>query len=296
MLTAEQTVIRRRTIGASEAAAAIGLSKWKTPIAVYLEKIGMAESSSDSEAMYWGTVFEEPIAQRYAKDTEKKLETIDTIVSKQYPFMSCNLDRKIVGENAAVECKNVGFFSEEWGQPGTDQVPTDYLIQVAHQAIVCDLDYVDIAVLGNRYHFRMYRYVRNKELEEKIIKAERKFWHEHVLKEIAPEPKTCEDLKHLYPDANDSSLEANSDIEELVSLYNECKTQEKEFEKKANDAKVKIANFMGEASILTSRGEKMATYKMQETMRLSSTDIKNDLPEIYEKYSKKSSCRVFRSY
>lgn len=294
MLTTEQLLIRRKTIGASESSAALGLSKYKTPVAVYLEKIGMSEMREDSEAMYWGREFEEPIARRYSAETGKEVISCEPVISEKYSFMSCNLDRKIVGENAAVECKNVGFFSDDWGQPGTDQIPTDYLIQIAHQAIVCDLDYVALAALGNRYNFRVYRYERNEKLEKSIISGLHKFWHENVLKEIAPEPKTCEDLGYLFKDEG-TSIEASSDIQSLVQQYNEKKEEKKLAEDAETAIKVQIAAFMGSASILTLNGDKLATYKAQESTRIDSAKLKELMPEIYEEYSKTSSFRVFRS-
>lgn len=45
---------RRNGIGGSDASAIAGLNKWKSPIAVYLEKTGQApEESMNSEAAYW---------------------------------------------------------------------------------------------------------------------------------------------------------------------------------------------------------------------------------------------------
>lgn len=50
---------RRSGIGGSDVAAIAGLNKWKSPVAVYLEKIGQApEESVNSEAAYWGTMLD----------------------------------------------------------------------------------------------------------------------------------------------------------------------------------------------------------------------------------------------
>lgn len=303
MLTNEQIEIRKRTVGASESAAALGLSKWKTSVEVYMEKIGMAPMQEDSDAMYWGREFEEPIAKRYEKETGKELRSHETVTGDKYPFMSCNLDRWIVDDNAetfylkakaAVECKNVGYFSDEWGIPGTDEIPTDYLIQVAHQAIVCDLDYVDIAVLGNRYDFRIYRYNRNPKLEEKIIEGLRKFWYENVLKEIPPEPKTISDLT-LMPKKEESPLSADSEFLMLHESYQQLKEQEKHIDKRIEDLKFDILKRMGDSTCVIDEGKSIFSFNKYERQSIDTKKLKEEHPDLYEKFCRKTEYRIFRA-
>lgn len=63
---------RKRGIGGSDAAAALGMSPWKTQLELYLEKRGeLMAPDIDSEAMLWGRVLEPVIRQQYAERTGK---------------------------------------------------------------------------------------------------------------------------------------------------------------------------------------------------------------------------------
>ena len=56
---------RRKGIGGSDAAAIAGLSPWKSPVAVWLEKTGQVEPEEPGEAAYWGTVLEDVVARNF---------------------------------------------------------------------------------------------------------------------------------------------------------------------------------------------------------------------------------------
>ena len=90
---------RRSGIGASEAAAVLGLSPWKTPLALYAEKIGAVAAkdlAAESEAVEWGKRLEEPIAQAYAEKTGRKVVNLGEFAiqrHKDLAFLMCTLDR-----------------------------------------------------------------------------------------------------------------------------------------------------------------------------------------------------------
>ena len=54
-----ESTLTQVTIGGSEAAAAIGLSRYKSQLRLYLEKIGEVEREPAGEAAYWGNILEE---------------------------------------------------------------------------------------------------------------------------------------------------------------------------------------------------------------------------------------------
>ena len=70
--------MRKAGIGGSDAAAVIGLSRWKSPFQVWLEKTGQTEPDdlSNNEYVYWGTVLEQAVADRFCELTGKKVCTI----------------------------------------------------------------------------------------------------------------------------------------------------------------------------------------------------------------------------
>lgn len=61
---------RQAGIGGSDAAAVLGLSRWKSPLDVWLDKTKeITESGEQSEAAYWGSVLEDIVAAEFSKRT-----------------------------------------------------------------------------------------------------------------------------------------------------------------------------------------------------------------------------------
>ncbi|WP_427180033.1 YqaJ viral recombinase family protein [Paenibacillus sp. TC-CSREp1] len=55
-------------IGGSDIAAICGLSKWRTSMHVYLEKLGEAPDEVKNEAAEWGTRLEQLIAEKFSQE------------------------------------------------------------------------------------------------------------------------------------------------------------------------------------------------------------------------------------
>lgn len=71
--------LRQVGIGGSDAAAACGLSHWKSPAQLYLEKTTEIEKEeSESEHLRQGRDFEDYVAQRFTEKTGKRLGVITT--------------------------------------------------------------------------------------------------------------------------------------------------------------------------------------------------------------------------
>ena len=60
---------RRKGLGGSDIAAILGISKWRTPMDVWVEKMGLVEPSEESYAMMRGRILEDAIAQWYGEFT-----------------------------------------------------------------------------------------------------------------------------------------------------------------------------------------------------------------------------------
>ena len=85
-LTREQWLaIRKLGIGSSDAAVAVGLSPYKCPLSLWLEKTGRKEPEdiSHKEAVLWGIELEPVLAQVYAKRTGYKVRRVNAVL--QHP-------------------------------------------------------------------------------------------------------------------------------------------------------------------------------------------------------------------
>ena len=167
---------RQCGIGGSDVGAILGINKYKTPFEVYIEKTEpITEVKEQSESAYFGDIFEDVVAKEFEKRTGKKVRRDRKHYKhKDYPFMVANIDRRVVGENAILECKTANqFLMKEWEG---EEIPASYLVQVQHYLAVTGADIGYIAVLIGGQKFIWKEVQRDEELIDMIIQSEREFW------------------------------------------------------------------------------------------------------------------------
>ena len=79
----EWLALRMHGLGGSDAAAACGMSKWKSPLMLWLEKTGKQASQAAGEAAYWGTIMEPILRNEFAKRTGLKVEEVPFMFQSQ---------------------------------------------------------------------------------------------------------------------------------------------------------------------------------------------------------------------
>src|SRR5665647_2757528 len=88
---------RKQGIGGSDVASVCGLSKWKSPMGLWLEKTGQVEPEPAGEAAYWGTVMEPIIRNEFAARTGFKVKEVKAILQhKRFHWMLANLDGVLI--------------------------------------------------------------------------------------------------------------------------------------------------------------------------------------------------------
>ncbi|MGN6347067.1 MAG: YqaJ viral recombinase family protein [Candidatus Nitrosocosmicus sp.] len=298
MLTESQLIERKKGIGGSDAAAICGVSRWKTPIDVYIDKTSQEiNNNEENRYTYWGNVLEPIIVKQYEKETGKNVDNYkSTFVSKNNDFMRANIDGWISKDRAVLECKTATASSSHmWGESGSDFFPDEYLIQCAHYAIVCNAEYVDLAVLIGGNDFRIYKYNRNEALELLILHAEEEFWNNNVLKGIPPYPRTENDLNKILKSTKGQMKYAPESCQNILNIIKETDEKIKELEKKRDDLsfviKQTISDFDG---LIDDIGNTLCTWKFQESNRFDIKRFKKENPDIYDKFINKSSSRVLR--
>ena len=203
---------RRRGIGGSDAAAACGVSPWKTPFALWLEKTKRAEpddSLSKNDAVHFGTLLEDVVAKEFERRSGLKVQRRNAIFqSDDNPFMIADIDRAIVGQNAGLECKTTSAYNASAWEG--DSIPDNYLLQVQHYMSVMGWEKCYVACLIGGQDFVWKPVARNDALIDALIKTEKEFWERNVLEDIAPDICATDDLTRLYPaNTNLDLLEAD---------------------------------------------------------------------------------------
>ena len=285
---------RTKYIGGSDIGAILGLSPYKSPLAVWMEKTGKEVKTVDSLPLRFGSFVEEFVANEYAKATGFALRHDESIyIHPDYSFMSAHIDRFVHADGLdqaatkILECKTANPFSRaQWGDPGSDQIPLHYLTQVTWYLALIGIERADLAVLFGNTGFRVYCIARDRELENLILEKAHYFWHEHVLKDIPPPAQTPEDCQMLFQRSDPSkTLEANAKTLALLERLQTLQYQGNACEEEITALKTQIMAQMQDAEVLAHQGQVLATWKAPKaSYRLDAKRLEAEERAIYEKY------------
>lgn len=288
-LTEQQIADRRHGIGGSDVAAILGLSPFKSPLDVYLEKVGEADSTEENERMYWGSRLESLVADEYSLRHDRKVRRRhQAVVHKKYTWMRANVDRIVINLDRLLECKTTSERNADlWGEPGTDQIPELYMAQVQHYIIVAQHAAIDVAVLIGGQEYRDYTVEADPEIRDMLLEEENRFWHEHVLAGVPPAPRSIEEAARLWPRHVDRSVIATDEVVAAIERLQAIKERGKEVEAEEKAAKLEIQQHMGDAGVLLDPdGRKpLATWKANEVTRLDGKRLRDEHPEIAQEYT-----------
>ncbi len=185
--------LRKSGIGGSDASAILGLSPWKSPMDIWLDKKGLLEEAPDPkrDAMReFGLEAEPFIARKYEEQTGRKLRKLflhGIVRDSQCDFLLGSPDRLVFGEPIGVELKTENIFQDNFGEPGTDQVPMHYLVQCAWYMMLTAYPEWHIALLRGDRQVAIYVIKRDLELEQTIRKRCISWWNTHIIGDIPPD-------------------------------------------------------------------------------------------------------------
>lgn len=178
--------MRPRGMFASDAAGALGLSDYATPLEVYMRKVGLLPRVEANAAMMAGHMLEPAVARWYEVAVGCRLMPSGTVMHPDEPWMGATPDR-IRDDGRLVELKTANGFAQNWGEEGTDEIPEIYVVQVQHQMAVLGAGRCDVAVLFAGQRFAVYTVRRDDALIDMLVKAESEFWL-RVTERRPPEP------------------------------------------------------------------------------------------------------------
>lgn len=252
MITEEQRQERMLGLGGSDMPIILGLSNYKTPYQLYLEKTGLVQPTDEmTDFQYWGHKLEDVIRQEFALRNKVEVQCPDTIIHPFHEFLRGNIDGFIPEWNAILEVKcSAGWMASQWGEDGSDVIPMQYLVQVAHYCAIKNADCAYIAVLIGGNNYREFKYTRDLVLEEKIINAAKTFWN-CVQTRTPPAAINQVDLNLMFPKHNpEKTVTAEPEIKEQIATLAETKFKIKQLSEVEDQYKFNIMQFMQDAEAL----------------------------------------------
>jgi len=278
--------LRNSGIGGSDAGIILGISKYKTPLRLAEEKLGLVESFKGNRFTEAGNRLEDVIARWYADETGSKVAKANqTFRLKEHDFIMAHIDRRVLNERKLLECKSADKWTiSSWGDPGSDEVPDTYFVQVQHYLMFPNWDSADLAALIGGNDLRIYGIDPDTELQDMILQAEINFW-ETIKRGDLPDPINMEDAKSLWMSNTDDLVYADDDVLEWHAELKKAQVSEKELAAKIEDLKTKIMVFMKDASELRDiNGKKLHSWKEQATSGFRYKEFKDAHPAVFEEY------------
>jgi predicted phage-related endonuclease len=195
-----------------------------------------------------------------------------------------------------LEIKTAGRCSDEWGEPGTGEIPDHYALQVHQYLLVTGYRWAELAVLFlAERRFAIYHLEADLELQAWLVELERQFWTAHVEQRVPPEPQSLADLAKRYPKDIGSRVIAEPDVIAAVADLRQVKTTLKELTDRQDALEITVKLALGEASELVGAdGKPLATWKTQGRKALDTKGIQAAHPELAAQFTKTTESRVFR--
>jgi putative phage-type endonuclease len=300
---------RRSGIGGSDAAAVLGISRYASPMKVYLEKTGELEPFAGNEYTEWGNILEPVIREQFQQRTGFVVEeNLELLRSEKHPFMVAHLDGIIYCEKektpGVLEIKNVSEWKKDEWQNG--EAPAEYLVQIQHNMEVTDFRWGYLVALIGGNHLEMLRVERDENLIRQIVEAEREFWNENIIKRVPPAFGASDEdiLKALYPQAEEKKcITLPPSLDVLLDERDTLKLRIKELESQLETIENMLKGELGEAEKGVTQYHEVRwpnVYRLNEKQLLQehpelesiyqvtsfdSKAFKKDNPELAAKYS-----------
>jgi putative phage-type endonuclease len=256
---------RKKSLGGSDVASVLGMNEYSSPYTVWAEKTGKLPPFEGNEWTKLGNDLEFYVAQRFCEASGLKVVNDNTTWrNDKYSHLHANIDRRVVGMRAGVECKLTSEFNAKKYKNG--EFPDRFYAQCVEYLAVTELERWFLAVLIYGKGIKIYQmtripndevpewceasvYVDDGEIEA-MVKATADFW-EYVKSDEAPmtdgSDSTSETLRTIYPESNGDTVSLmafETDLQQYMTLKEAIDGIKKQQEEVAN----RIKSYMQDAS------------------------------------------------
>jgi putative phage-type endonuclease len=260
------TINRSKYLGGSDAAAILGLDRYRSPHDVYLDKIGEGTPRQDNEAMLWGRNLEAIVRKEYIRRTGRRVRP-GVVRHLDHPFIRGHVDGR---GDALLEVK-VARDDRDWGEDGDSSItaiPAYYRPQLAHYLIASGKSTIDVAALIRGQELRIYPDIPKPAWADALLAEEVRFWNENVLERIPPELDGSDGagrmLRKQFPVDDGSELIALPEQYELLEAYRLARLNAEQAEVAEARIAQAIQKAMGNASYLLAPGVRISWKKAKD--------------------------------
>lgn len=286
---------RKKGVGGSDVAGILGLSKWSSPMSLYIDKTtDVAEKVDErtAELFDWGHRLEKVVAEKFADEhPEFKVSNVNALLQGSEPWELANIDRLIAVKgsgNGVLEVKTTSEWNKD--QWSGDDVPQQYITQLQWYLGICGLDWGYFVVLigGNKYVEKRVEF--DPELFEIMRERVASFWNDNVVAGVPPKVQFESDadfLPSLFP--AEKSVDKNVDLSDLEFVLNQLDETRSDIKKLESSEKLlagQIQERLGENQRGTGCGFVVDWKPVGGRTTFDSKSFEKDDPKTFAKYSK----------
>ncbi len=294
----EWLAVRKRGIGSSDAAAAVGLSPYKSQLELWMEKTGRdaalpkADPHDEESPAYWGNILEPIVAAHYTKRSGNRVRRVNAVLQHPDPdfsWMLANIDREVIGAEDVqiLECKTAGINGSRLWKEG---VPEYVQLQVMHQLAVTGKQAADVVVLLGGQHVEIHRIERDELLIARLMRLEQQFW-QYVVDDTPPPADGSDSaeqaLRCLFPEDSGKSLDFSQD-EYLSATFAELKAVRElltAHELREAHLRQTLQQAMGDATRALFEGGSVTWRKAKDSIGVDIKQLLQDHPELQQQYA-----------
>ena len=297
------TVVRpdfgsRFTIGGSEAAAAVGVDPYRSPVMLWAEKTGRYQRP-ETDAMRWGKLLEPVVFAQLEREGWDVMPALD--VEWQHDSLTWlrgHVDGfvDIDGARGVLEIKTANHWTgREWSSDAG--APLAYLVQVQHYLYLTGLEVALLACLIDGQRLELRTVERDDAALDRILEREDEFLR-YVRQDVPPPPdgskSTDEALKHLFPTAEERTMRLSTAGYDAVKQARLLKSDLENVKTQLAECEQRIKLEMGEATVAVSPFDTLAAkWTSVSQRRFDTTAFKAAHPDLYDEFAVSKPSRRF---
>jgi putative phage-type endonuclease len=242
------------------------MNEYSSPYTIWAEKTGKLPPFEGNEWTKLGNDLEFYVAQRFSEASGLKLINVSaTWRNDKYPHLHANIDRKVVGMKAGVECKLTSELNAKKYKYG--EFPDRFYAQCVEYLAVTEFERWFLAVLIYGKGIKIYQmtripndvvpewceasvYVEDGEIEA-LVTTTADFWNNYVVTNTPPmadgSASTSETLRTIYPESNGDTVDLMA-FESDLQQYKHLASLEEDYKKMKDEVANRIKGFMQDAS------------------------------------------------
>lgn len=280
---------RRNGVGGSDVAAIMGISKWSTPMRVWMQKLRPDPNDDISDKPYvrFGTFMEPHIGAWYQSEhPDREVRRVNAICqSIDRPWAQASLDFEVRDPDlgwGVLEIKTAGN-DKDW----QDGVPQYYLTQVIHYMSVTGRAFADVAVFfRDTCEFSEYRVMRDEEDIDAVNDAVDDFWHNYVetgvMPDIMPDDMSAYAFVTGSPDG-EIVEDGDPETDEIIARYLDASEAERSARETKRAASAELVQRIGNHKGLSTMTS-VVTWTRKHMRRFDVKRFMDDHRDLYDLY------------